>query len=104
MRSERNQVVLDRLRKGPATTLDLQALGTIVHAPKQIHDLRLDGWVIARTSLPNRVALYRLIGHVSDAPVETPAIPPVGVSTRTPRPPVEFGNPASVLAYGRGRR
>ena len=94
--------VLERLKRGPANTVELQAMGMIVHAPRQIYQLRQDGWVITTTRLPNRVALYKLVGRIPDAPVD--AGNPVRVtssrpetapaSSRVPRVPV-FGDVAS---------
>lgn len=95
--------ILTALKSGPKTTLELQALCPTTHAAKPVYDARQAGYVITRKSLPNRVALYTLVGRLPDAPVEAAASRTPAASSRAPVP-VEFGNPASVLAYGRGRR
>lgn len=96
--NEARDAVLAALRTGPKTTLELQRLCPTTHAAKPVYDLRQDGWVITRRSLPNRVAEYTLRGR--DVPEEAAATPLVAVSSRA-RPPVEFGNPAAIKAYGR---
>ena len=97
------EAVLAALRTGPKSTIELQALGMIVHAPKQVYDLRQDGWVINRKSLPNRVALYTLVGRMPDVPVAAVQGKPALDTPRAAatRPPVEFGNIAAIKAYGR---
>jgi hypothetical protein len=62
--------VLQRLRRGPASTVELQAELYATHVPKQIFDLRREGFFIKTTRLPNGVALYTLLGLVLDVPVE----------------------------------
>ena len=61
--------VLQRLRRGPASTVELQAELYATHVPKQIFDLRREGFFIKTTRLPNGVALYTLLGLVLDVPV-----------------------------------
>lgn len=51
--------VLDRLRKGPASTVELQKTLPLVHVAKQVYELRQANYRITTTRLPNRVALYR---------------------------------------------
>ena len=98
------EAVLAALQDGPKSTIELQALCPTTHAAKPVFDLRQDGWIVTRKSLPNRVALYTLVGRMPDVPEGAEVIPPASAPSRASRPPVEFGNPASVLAYGRGRR
>lgn len=52
--------VLDRLRKGPASTVELQKTLPLVHVAKEIYLLRMAGYAITTKRLPNRIALYRL--------------------------------------------
>lgn len=56
----RAQVVLNRLLDGPASTVELQQLPGIVHAPKQVSDLRRAGHAITGRRLPSGVAIYSL--------------------------------------------
>jgi hypothetical protein len=55
--------VLARLRRGPASTIELQAELYATHVPKQVWDLRAAGYLITTTRLPNGVAQYRLLGE-----------------------------------------
>lgn len=64
--TEQAQLVLDRLQRGPATTVELQRSLPLVHVAKQIYDLREAGWDIETTRLPNRVARYRLLGRAKE--------------------------------------
>lgn len=78
----RAQVVLDRLLDGPASTVELQQLAGIVHAPKQILDLRRAGHAITRRKLPSGIAIYSL-----GVPMGAGAGPDnLGVSTPSSRP------------------
>ena len=98
--------ILAALRHGPKNTIELQALCPTTHAAKPIFDLRAQGYVITRRSLPNRVAEYKLVGKLPDAPVDAG----MGANTvatgkravpASSRAPVEFGNLAAIKAYGR---
>ena len=61
--------VLARLRRGPASTVELQAELYATHVAKQIFDLRDEyECVITTKRLPNGVALYTLISE-PDVPV-----------------------------------
>jgi len=95
------EAVLAALRTGPKTTLELQALCPTTHAAKPVFDLRQDGWIITRRSLPNRVAEYKLLGREPVVPEGGAVIPPAAPPSRA-KPPVEFGNVAAIRAYGRG--
>jgi len=101
--SDAMAAVLAALQDGPKSTIELQALCPTTHAAKPVFDLRQDGWVITRRSLPNRVAVYELLGRMPDVPEAGAAIPPAAPPSRA-RPPIEFGNIEAVRAYGRGRR
>jgi hypothetical protein len=71
--NERARMLLDRLRRGPATTISLQSALPLVHVARQVWELRhWYGFVIRTTRLPNRVARYELIGMAPGNP-ETPA-------------------------------
>lgn len=55
------QRLLDRLRQGPASTLELQQ-EYLIHPARQIWELRhLHGFTIKTHRLPNQVALYELV-------------------------------------------
>ena len=91
--------ILSALKSGPKTTLELQAACPTTHAAKPVFDLRQAGYVITRRSLKNRVAEYKLVGRLPDAPVgagnpvrvtsSRPETAPA--SSRVPRVPV-FGD------------
>lgn len=55
--------VLQRLRRGPASTVELQAELYATHVAKQVYDLRAAGYLITTTRLPNGVAQYRLVSE-----------------------------------------
>jgi Helix-turn-helix domain len=78
--------VLERLRQGPATTLELQDEIATTHVAKPIFDLRAAGHRITTRRLSNGVALYELL---SGAPEAVAAIPPIAAAPRAP----EFGDP-----------
>jgi hypothetical protein len=80
--NDRAQRVLRRLQQGPTSTVELQLELPMVHVARQIWELRhWYRWRIKTGRLPNRVAVYTLVG------AETPA--PVAVG---PKAPV-FGDP-----------
>lgn len=61
--NDRAQRVLNRLQRGSASTVDLQRELPMVHVARQIWELR--HWYdfeIRTTRLPNRVAVYHLVG------------------------------------------
>ena len=93
----RAQLVLQRLRNGPAGTVELQR-SPIVHVAKNILDLRRAGYLITTTRTSNGTALYKLIGKLPDAPVEGGS--PLRVSTppssRAPRTVPQFGDVAAI--------
>ena len=97
------EAVLAALQDGPKSTIELQALCPTTHAAKPVFDLRQDGWIVTRKSLPNRVALYTLVGRMPDVPVAAVQGKPALDTPRAAatRPPVEFGNIAAIKAYGR---
>ena len=55
--------VLGRLRRGPASTVELQAELYATHVPKQIFDLRQADYNIATIRLRNGTALYQLVSE-----------------------------------------
>jgi hypothetical protein len=60
--------VLARLRRGPASTVELQREIATTHVAKPIYDARSAGYLITTRRLPNGVAEYRLLKE-PDAPV-----------------------------------
>ena len=111
----RAQLVLQRLRNGPADTVTLQR-SPIVHVAKNILDLPRAGYLITTTRQRNGTALYRLVSE-PDVPVEAgryvtgtspatrvvaPSAAPGGpASSRAPRTVPEFGDLAAIRAYRR---
>lgn len=94
--------VLARLRKGPASTVELQAELYATHAPKQIFDLRVQRYLITTTRQRNGTALYRLVSE-SGVPVAAvqgkPALDtPRAAASRAPRTVPEFGDLAAIRA------
>jgi hypothetical protein len=80
--------VLARLRRGPASTVELQAELYATHVPKQIFDLRAAGYLITTWRLPDGVALYRLTHE-----------PPHDYEHTHPQPPIPrpvFGDAAAI--------
>lgn len=69
--SENAEMVLDRLRRGPTSTLEFQHSLPLVHVAKQIWELRQAGHAIETRRLPNRVAVYELKGVLPPAPRQT---------------------------------
>jgi hypothetical protein len=58
--------VLATLKRGPASTIDLQKNHPLVHVARQVWELRhWYGWDIETTRLPNGVALYTLKGKAN---------------------------------------
>ena len=55
--------VLQRLRRGPASTVELQAELYATHVPKQIFDLRRTGYLITTRRLPSGMAEYQLVSE-----------------------------------------
>jgi hypothetical protein len=56
--------VLQRLRRGPASTVELQAHIHATHVAKQVYDLRSRGYVITMARLASSgVALYTLLSE-----------------------------------------
>lgn len=58
--SDNARTTLTRLRRGPASTVELQRDYPLVHVAKQIYELRQAGHYITTRRLPNRVAMYSL--------------------------------------------
>ena len=98
--------VLARLRRGPASTVELQAELYATHVAKQIFDLRDEyECVITTKRLPNGVALYTLISE-PDVPVGAGAIrvaPVLTVPAPSRAPVPQFGDPELLRAM-RARR
>ncbi len=60
--NELAQMVLRRLQRGPASTIELQSELPAVHVARQVWELRhWYGWRIKTGRLPNRVAVYTLL-------------------------------------------
>jgi hypothetical protein len=92
------QIVLSRLKNGPASTIELQS-PPIVHVARQIWELRhWYDWRIKTGRLPNGVALYTLVGRA-----ET-----VGSVVARPRPAVSprptFGDASLIRELRRTKR
>lgn len=66
------QRTLGLLTVGPQSTIDLQNGTRLVHVARQIWELRhWYGWIIRTRRLPNRVAVYEIVGrnpHIEVAP------------------------------------
>lgn len=93
--NEQARIVLSRLKQGPQSTIELQT-APIVHVARQIWELRhWYGWKIVTGRLPNRVAVYRLLGQEAAMPLEL-----VGGKVPAPIPPsrspLTFGDPDSI--------
>jgi len=76
--NERARMLLSLLSRGPASTLDLQRDLPLVHVARQVWELRhWYGYEIRTTRLPNRVAVYRLVGkaRMSVIPPQSPTCP-----------------------------
>jgi hypothetical protein len=66
--NERALMLLARLRRGPASTLDLQSELPLVHVARQVWELRhWYGFAIKTSRAPNRIAVYTL-GQAPQAP------------------------------------
>lgn len=60
-KNERARMLLARLRRGPASTLDLQGELPLVHVARQVWELRhWYGFQIKTGRTPSRVAIYSL--------------------------------------------
>lgn len=85
--NDRARMLLERLREGPASTVELQRGMPLVHVARQVWELRhWYGFRIRTTHLPSRVAVYALD--------EPDPIPP---------PPAPVQQAAGILVDGRGR-
>ncbi|HLY12935.1 MAG TPA: helix-turn-helix domain-containing protein [Candidatus Limnocylindrales bacterium] len=96
----RAQVVLNRLLDGPASTVELQQLTGIVHAPKQILDLRRAGHTITRRRLPSGIAIYSMGAPVGAGSVKEPRSSATPAPSRAP----EFGDPDLIRSMRPKRR
>ncbi len=72
--NELAQRVLERLQRGPASTIDLQRELPAVHVARQVWELRhWYGWRIRTGRLQNRVAVYTLQGRLDATVRECPS-------------------------------